>query len=92
MKNTDKIKELKLITIAIRLSQNDIDKIDSNAKKSKLSRSSYIRKRCSNYEIKEKPDDRFYEVIKLLRKIIINQEKIIGFKEAFKKFDADKYG
>ena len=45
-------------------------------KKAKLSQSEFFRKVVLGYELKEKPDERFYEIIKLLRGMSINLNQI----------------
>lgn len=45
-------------------------------RKAHLSQSEFIRKVIMGYEIKEKPDDEFYEAIKILRGISINLNQI----------------
>lgn len=66
-------------------------------KKSGLNQSDYIRYTTLNKEIKEKPDDRFYEVMKLMRSISNNLNQIskkahtLGFIDELKyKIESEK--
>lgn len=70
------MKELKEYRKEIRLSEKELQMLNRNAKASGLNVSDYIRCLINNIIPKEKPDNRFYEVMKLMRAISINLNQI----------------
>lgn len=48
----------------------------NKCRKAKVSQSEFFRKVILDYELKEKPDEEFYEIIKILRGMSINLNQI----------------
>lgn len=69
-------KNPKVKVIGIRVSYDDLDIIDANAQKAGMDRSTYMRLCATQKEIKEKPDAKFYETLKDVRKLEIQLRKI----------------
>ena len=57
-------------------SNEECEVLATNSQKAGLSESEYIRKLLMGYKLKEKPDDRFYETMKLMRAISNNLNQI----------------
>lgn len=60
------------IKINIFLNEDEKNIFDEKAKKSGLSKSEFFRKMILDYQLKEPPDERFYEVLSLLRNMANN--------------------
>ena len=60
------------IKINIFLNEDEKNIFDEKAKKSGLSKSEFFRKMILDYQLKEQPDERFYEVLSLLRNMANN--------------------
>ena len=60
------------IKINISLNEDEKKIFDDKAKKSGLSKSEFFRKIILDYQLKEQPDERFYEILSLLRNIANN--------------------
>lgn len=87
-------KEPKIKRIEIRVSFEELDKIDLKAKKAGLDRSTYIRACACNCKLREKPGREFYESLRDLRKIeiglrLINKDRLSNDKVDIKEL-ADK--
>lgn len=66
----------KVVRFEIRLSYEEDDKLRLDSLKANLSKSEYVRRLIMGNEIKEKPDDRFYNVMTQLTKIGNNLNQI----------------
>lgn len=60
------------IKINIFLNEDEKKIFDDKAKKSGLSKSEFFRKIILDYQLKEQPDERFYEILSLLRNMANN--------------------
>lgn len=60
------------IKINIFLNEDEKKIFDEKAKKSGLSRSEFFRKIILDYQLREQPDERFYEILSLLRNMANN--------------------
>ena len=69
-------KNPKVKVIGIRVSYDDLELIDANAQKAGMDRSTYMRLCATQKEIKEKPDIKFYETLKDVRKLEIELRQI----------------
>lgn len=69
-------REIRNVIKNFRFSKNEIEKIKCKANKSGMDLSKYIRNRALEYEIREKPDKEFYEVMKQMRSISNNLNQI----------------
>ena len=56
--------------------KEECDLLAINSQKAGLCESEYIRELLVGYKLKEKPDDRFYEYIRLLRSLANNMNQI----------------
>lgn len=80
------------------LNKEELLALKTKSKKVGMNESEYVRNLLLGYEPKEKPDDRFYEVMKLMRAISNNLNQIakkshsLGYiDEIFYKKEADKW-
>lgn len=60
------------IKINIFLNEDEKKIFDEKAKKSGLSKSEFFRKIILDYQLREQPDERFYEILSLLRNMANN--------------------
>lgn len=60
------------IKINVFLNEEEKKIFDDKAKKSGLSKSEFFRKIILDYQLKEQPDERFYEILSLLRNMANN--------------------
>lgn len=60
------------IKINVFLNEEEKKIFDDKAKKSRLSKSEFFRKIILDYQLKEQPDERFYEILSLLRNMANN--------------------
>ena len=60
------------ITINVFLNEEEKKIFDEKAKKSGLSKSEFFRKTILDYQLREQPDERFYEILSLLRNMANN--------------------
>ena len=60
------------IKINVFLNEEEKKILDEKAKKSGLSKSEFFRKTISDYQLREQPDERFYEILSLLRNMANN--------------------
>ena len=60
------------IKINVFLNEEEKKIFDEKAKKSGLSKSEFFRKIISDYQLREQPDERFYEILSLLRNMANN--------------------
>ena len=60
------------IKINIFINEDEKKIFDEKAKKSGLSKSEFFRKIILDYQLKEQPDERFYEILSLLRNMANN--------------------
>ena len=60
------------IKINIFLNEDEKKIFDEKAKKSGLSKSEFFRKIILDYQLREQPDERFYEILSLLRNMVNN--------------------
>ena len=58
------------------LNEEELRALKSKAEKAGMNESELVRKMLLDYQIKEKPDDRFYEVMKYMRAISNNINQI----------------
>lgn len=64
------------IKINIFLNEDEKKIFDEKAKKSGLSKSEFFRKIILDYQLREQPDERFYEILSLLRNMANNLNQI----------------
>ncbi|MBQ9298828.1 MAG: plasmid mobilization relaxosome protein MobC [Clostridia bacterium] len=79
------------IRIQVRLNDIEYEKLLDDIAKSNENISNYIRKLIVGKEIKEKPDYRFYEVMKQLSKIGVNLNQIAHKANSINNIDKDYY-
>ena len=60
------------IKINVFLNEEEKKIFDEKAKKSGLSKSEFFRKTILDYQLREQPDERFYEILSLLRNMANN--------------------
>ena len=60
------------IRINIDLNEEENKNFTEKVKKSGLNKSDFFRKIMSDYQLKEKPDEKFYEVTNILRGMAVN--------------------
>lgn len=68
--------EKRIIRKQVRLTSEEASIFTQKAKKANMSESEFLRTVISTSVVKEKPDDRFYEVMKEMRKIGNNLNQI----------------
>ena len=66
----------KVVRFEMKLSYDEDDKLKSDSQKANLTKSEYVRRLIMNCRLKEKPDDRCYDILRNLTKIG-NIEQII---------------
>lgn len=81
----------KVVRFEMKLSYDEDDKLKSDSKKAKLTKSEYVRRLIMNCKLKEKPDDRFYDILKNLTKIGNNLNQIAYRANYERKIDKDYY-
>ena len=79
------------IRIQIWLNDIEYEKLIEDAKKENITISEHIRKLIIGARLKEKPDYKFYEVMKELTKIGINLNQIEKKANSLNVIDKDKY-
>ncbi len=79
------------IRIQIRLNDIEYAKLQDDITKSNITISDYIRKLILKEKIKEKPDYKFYEVMKQLSKIGVNLNQIAHKANATNEIDKEYY-
>ena len=52
----------KVVRFEMKLSYDEDDKLKSDSQKANLTKSEYVRRLIMNCRLKEKPDDRFYDI------------------------------
>ena len=77
------------INIFLNLEEKKI--FEEKAKKSGLNKSEFFRKIILDYQLKEKPDERFYEVLSQLRGMAINLNQIARACNRYGYVNNDKY-
>ena len=90
--------EKRIIRKQVRLTSEEANIFTQKAKKANMSEAQFMRNLINTSVIKEKPDDRFYEVMKEMRKIGNNLNQIArrtntyGYVDnSFYKQEADKW-
>ena len=66
----------KVVRFEMKLSYDEDDKLKSDSQKANLTKSEYVRRLIMNCRLKEKPDDRFYDILRNLTKIGNNLNQI----------------
>ena len=56
----------KVVRFEMKLSYDEDDKLKSDSQKANLTKSEYVRRLIMNCRLKEKPDDRFYDILRNL--------------------------
>lgn len=64
------------IKINVFLNEEEKKIFDEKAKKSGLSKSEFFRKTILDYQLREQPDERFYEILSLLRNMANNSNQM----------------
>lgn len=77
--------------IDIMLNDEEYKKLRNDISKAKISQADYIRKLIMNKKIREKPDDRFYNVMMQLTAIGNNLNQIAYKANYLNEIDKDKY-
>ena len=81
----------KVVRLEVKLSYDEDDKLKSDAQKANITKSEYVRRLIMNCKLKEKPDDRFYDILKDLRNIGNNINQIAMKANYNKSIDKDYY-
>ena len=84
-------KDNKTIRIEFRVSIDEYNKITEECKKAGITKSTYLRKLINKQKIKEKPDNKFFEIIPILREIVNKQDRVIRYSEENKKYEAEQF-
>ena len=79
------------IRVQIWLNDIEYEKLKKDAEKENITISEHIRKLIVGARLKEKPDYKFYEVMKELTKIGINLNQIAKKANSLNVLDKDKY-
>ena len=66
----------KVVRFEMKLSYDEDDKLKRDSQKANLTKSEYVRRLIMNCRLKEKPDDRFYDILRNLTKIGNNLNQI----------------
>ena len=66
----------RIVRFEVKLNYDEADKLKLNSSKCNVSRSEYVRRLIMNKKIREKPDDKFYEVMNELTMIGITLHQI----------------
>ena len=77
--------------IDIMLNDEEYNKLRNDISKAKISQADYIRKLIMNKKIREKPDDRFYNVMMQLTAIGNNLNQIAHKANYLNEIDKDKF-
>lgn len=81
----------RVIRFEVKLNYKENNKLCQDAKKANLTKSEYVRKLINESVIKEKPDDKFYDVMIQLTKIGNNLNQIAHKANYLNNIDADAY-
>jgi len=79
------------IKINIFLNEEENKILNEKVKKSGLNKSEFLRKIILDYQLKEKPDERFYEVLTQLRGMATNLNQIARACNRYGYVNNDKY-
>ena len=81
----------KVVRFEMKLSYDEDDKLKSDSQKANLTKSEYVRRLIMNCRLKEKPDDRFYDILRNLTKIGNNLNQIAKVAHSLKYIDDEYY-
>ena len=81
----------KIARFEMKMSFDELEKLKSDSARAGLSKSEYVRRLIMNYVIKERPDDRFYEVMRQLTAIGNNLNQIAHKANYLNEIDTDEY-
>ena len=81
----------KIARFEMKMSFDELEKLKSDSARAGLSKSEYVRRLIMNYVIKERPDDRFYEVMRQLTAIGNNLNQIAHKAHYLNEIDTDAY-
>ena len=70
----------KVVRFEMKLSYDEDDKLKSDSQKANLTKSEYVRRLIMNCRLKEKPDDRFYDIFNTCVFCLTNKRVLIGTK------------
>ncbi|MFG6319187.1 MAG: MobC family plasmid mobilization relaxosome protein [Clostridia bacterium] len=81
----------KVARFEMKLSYDEEEKLKRDSLKANLTKSEYVRRLIMNCKLREKPDDRFYEVMTQLTKIGNNLNQIAHVANYSKNINKDYY-
>lgn len=81
----------KIARFEMKLSYEELEKLKNDSAKAGITKSEYVRRLIMNYVIKEKPDDRFYDVMRQLTAIGNNLNQIAHKANYLNEIDKDIY-
>lgn len=81
----------KIARFEMKLSYEELEKLKNDSAKAGITKSEYVRRLIMNYVIKEKPDDRFYDVMMQLTAIGNNLNQIAHKANYLNEIDKDIY-
>lgn len=81
----------KVARFEMKMSFEELEKLKKDSEKAGISKSEYVRRLIMNYVIKERPDDRFYEVMRQLTAIGNNLNQIAHKANYLNEIDKDTY-
>lgn len=81
----------RVVRFEVKLNYEEDEKLRCNSEKCKISKSEYVRRLIMNKKIREKPDDKFYEVMTSLTRIGNNLNQIARKANSLNIIDSDLY-
>lgn len=81
----------KVARFEMKMSFEELEKLKKDSEKAGISKSEYVRRLIMNYVIKERQDDRFYEVMRQLTAIGNNLNQIAHKANYLNEIDKDTY-
>lgn len=81
----------KVARFEMKMSFDELEKLKRDSAKAGISKSEYVRRLIMNYIVKERPDDRFYEVMRQLTAIGNNLNQIAHKANYLNEIDKDLY-